>query len=325
MNFFKKNKDYKATREEMPQKAEKPGISQNSLEAPSSSVPAENYKPMEMAENLGEYLFELYDGHNYVILINADLTVVRTWDTPAFNFKLRPGDKIPDGSIAVMALKAGRRVATHVPKENSKYGFAYAGIGFPIKNKSGRIIGSIATTYTYVDPDDLRNIASDLQNTSEQNTIAVEEIAKGAANLSSSVEVLTRNTDEARNSLNTINNVIELIKGIADQTNLLALNAAIEAARAGEHGRGFAVVSEEVRKLAQSSANSAKEMSDKLIAIYRMIENIGVQAQELNSLAQQQAASTEEISASMEELDQQSGVVLSMADELKKGLSFMLN
>ena len=108
----------------------------------------------------------------------------------------------------------------------------------------------------------LIEITEDTVKKSYEGKDAIEEIVEIIKSLENENRTTTESINELARKFSKVNEVVQLITSIASQTNLLALNAAIEAARAGEQGKGFAVVAGEIKKLAEMTKQSTKDISD---------------------------------------------------------------
>lgn len=210
------------------------------------------------------------------------------------------GAPIPHESGLYKCQHTGEKISLNLPKE--VYGISTKTCTIPIKGENGSIIGAFSIGLNIETQQKLYESVQTIASTSEEINATTEESASTAMQLAENLDLLKKSGENIMVEVQKTSEILNFINEIATSSNLLGLNAAIEAARAGEQGRGFTVVAKEIRKMADNSSKSVKDITQTLKSIENNISSVIKTLSNTAGLGDTQAAIAEEISASMQQL-----------------------
>lgn len=165
-----------------------------------------------------------------------------------------------------------------------------------------------------------RNMAARSEAKAGDGMRVASEAGETIKKMSQSMDVSSSKMEELSQKVQSISGIVSTIREIADQTNLLALNAAIEAARAGEQGRGFAVVADEVRKLAESTTKSTQEIGLIVTDIQQRTGSVMTAMVDARDLASTGSEQTAAVKTAVSELNDVAAEVADAVELIDNGL-----
>lgn len=198
-------------------------------------------------------------------------------------------------NIAVESVNVARRIK--ISAENASKQKELADIIFNYSDEATVAIGEISQNVQFIADSTDKNL-----KTAQDSLVELKDVTEKINNVTKKLDNFGLTVKDLSQNSESIKEVVSLIQDISDQTNLLALNAAIEAARAGEAGRGFAVVADEVRKLAEKARSATEEIAKNVSEMLRHVNSTLSETEEINGYTQQTREVIERSSGNFEKM-----------------------
>lgn len=225
--------------------------------------------------------------------------------------KVRRGDLIRPDEPIYDTIHHKKLINELVPKE--VFGTAFRGIGRPIVDENGEVIGALAISRSIENEILLSEASESMFAALEEINASIQEISATSHGFADYLQDIEKLSDKTKDTINEAGSIIDGIQAISSQSNLLALNAAIEAARAGEAGRGFSVVADEMRKLSGLSNESALKVAAMLNEMKTSIINIADEIAKITVSSKDQVETTSQISEAVEEVTRSSEQLVALS------------
>lgn len=223
------------------------------------------------------------------------------------------GAPFPEGSTPLLVMQSGERTVREVPAK--VYGVPFKSYAIPLR-EDGEVVGCLMIAKSIETIRSVKDAISSLAEEVGQVMEAVNEITDGVQVASENNQMVFGLMGNLLAETQKMNEILAVINKFSNSTKILGLNASIEAARAGAAGRGFSVVAQEIERLSGNTTESAREIGTMLGGIELQVNDISEKSKETTDAFTQQAASLQEIAATIENLNENVKVIESYIKQL---------
>jgi len=217
------------------------------------------------------------------------------------NLGLKAGESVKEGTMPDKCMKYGKRLVTLITAEKSRVKIPYISVATPIIDGS-EVIGCVITNQTLDVYYKIMEAANHLNESCNRLRESMDQVTDNSKELADGASTLKDLENTLQEKIKSSAEMVTFVQNLARQTNLLGVNAAIEAARAGQYGKGFSVVANEIRSMANNSSQSVDNITENLNGIRQEIGHLVDFSRSMEGVINNQTTCITEIQKAVEML-----------------------